>query len=577
MKLREKIDRLMQNAKIETYKDLLIKIYRQLGDESAYEKAERDKGNFAKMLNGERELNSKYYVPLERIFDIRIADLLADDVSIKPSFRNRGLRYTAATNSYEEFANLAAETKEGDYSVMFSTDEYNKSIFDYIIEFRATNGIKYLVNEFALRYECLRTSFWSSDKAYCFCHGENIDKIADVLFEADDGDTFAKLFHAFDTLADYYDDQRQIYGKESFIKKILDSTDIFNKYLMKEEVPLSTINHGLKNNNHIGVFVNPILNKLLESAFDDPRKYADKIVAILNYGIENNPKVIATATECDETGNNTFSIKDSGSVELRYISCGCVVVIKDDYINTEITSEMKEKISRIKEINNRILVRETGDLLGTKRLQRNKSGNVIKLHTDNSVEYEMYANLKDADLPISRLLSTQDGVDEFAAYKGRNNLFKYTPNMIAEIAEFLKNLHIKSAQILDGQVYVHGNMNVENVYFDNNLLMCVANWEACHIGKAYEDLSGLILNFSGVADRFRNNADVLDIMKYIFEVYDASQELIETVIEFIKNYIVDSVSKLDFTSEQDIKKYETLKWYEIFFDMFSQSLIGAKE
>lgn len=43
MKLREKIDRLMQNAKIDTYKDLLIKIYKQLGDDSVYEKAEREK------------------------------------------------------------------------------------------------------------------------------------------------------------------------------------------------------------------------------------------------------------------------------------------------------------------------------------------------------------------------------------------------------------------------------------------------------------------------------------------------------------------------------------------------------
>ena len=130
MKLREKIDLLMRNAKIDTYKDLLIKMYKQLGDNSAYEKAEREKGNFTKMLNGERELNSKYYIPLERIFDIRIADLLSDDANIKPSYRNRGLRYTAAANTYEEFANLAAETSDGDHSVIFNTDEYNKSILE---------------------------------------------------------------------------------------------------------------------------------------------------------------------------------------------------------------------------------------------------------------------------------------------------------------------------------------------------------------------------------------------------------------------------------------------------------------
>lgn len=82
MMLREKIDRLMKNAKIATYKELLRRIYKQFGEDSAYEKAERDKGNFTKMLNGERELNSKYYVPIERIFDIRIHIGVAEKATI---------------------------------------------------------------------------------------------------------------------------------------------------------------------------------------------------------------------------------------------------------------------------------------------------------------------------------------------------------------------------------------------------------------------------------------------------------------------------------------------------------------
>lgn len=578
MNIREKIDRLiMQNSKIGTYKDLLIEIYRRLGDKSAYDKAEREKGNFTKMLNGERELNSKYYVPLEQIFDIRIADLLSADSNLKPSYRNRGLRYTAATNSYEEFATLAAETSDGNHSVMFYTDEYSKGIFDYIIEFRAENGIRYLVNECSLRYECLRTSLFSPDNTYCFCYGENIEKIADVLFEADDGETFTQLFYAYDMLTNYYyEDQRQIYGKEAFIKKILDSNDIFSKYLAKEKYSLSDINHGLQNDERSGVFINPILNKLLELAFEDPKKYEKKIIAILDYGIESNPVVIASALDCDETGIDTYTIKDNGSVVLLNVSHGSVIVIKDDYINTDITHEMREKISTIKEINNKLLVCEANDILGLKRVQRNKLGNVIKLHTNNTVEYEMYANLEKSDLPIPKLLSTQDGVDEFENYKGSNNAYKYSFGMITEIVVFLKKLHIESARILNGQVYVHGDFNGKNLYFDNNSLSCVANWDDCHVGNVYEDLSDLILNFSGVADRFRNNADVIDAIEYIFEVYGANQNLIDEVISFIKVHIADTVSKLDFSLEADIKRYETLKWCETFFDIYSQQLVEVK-
>ena len=138
-------------------------------------------------------------------------------------------------------------------------------------------------------------------------------------------------------------------------------------------------------------------------------------------------------------------------------------------------------------------------------------------------------------------------------------------------------MHIESANILNGQVYVHGNISGENLYFEGDSLVCVANWDYCHIGDVYEDLSDFILNFSGVADKFRNNADVFKTIKYIFKVYGAGRELIRRVIKHIKDYLEISVSKLDFNSEQDIKTYETLKWCESFFDIYSQQLIEAEE
>ena len=60
------------------------------------------------------------------------------------------------------------------------------------------------------------------------------------------------------------------------------------------------------------------------------------------------------------------------------------------------------------------------------------------------------------------------------------------------------------------------------------------------------------MNFSGVADKFRNNADVFKTIKYIFEAYGADQELTERVISHIKENIKDSVSKLCFNSERGI-------------------------
>lgn len=60
MKLREKIDLLMRNAKIDTYKDLLIKMYKQLGVIRLMKK--RNGKKVTLMLNGERELNSNLLI-----------------------------------------------------------------------------------------------------------------------------------------------------------------------------------------------------------------------------------------------------------------------------------------------------------------------------------------------------------------------------------------------------------------------------------------------------------------------------------------------------------------------------------
>lgn len=568
MNIKEKIYKLMINSGINSYKELLIKIYQQIGDKAvAYEKAEKEKGNFTKMLKGERELNSKYYVPLEKIFNIRIADILCDDDFVKPSFRNRGLRYTAATNSYKEFENLGVETINNEELVIFNTDEYNKSIFDYIIEYRANSGIKYLVDNFSLKYECLRAMFFSPN-ARCFCYGNNIDKIADVLFEVDDGETFTRLFYAYDMLQ--YE-ERCIYSNEEFLKKILNSNNVFHKYLTKKELYLSEINYH-QNNDQKGVYINPILNKLLEVAFDDPKKYADKIIDILDYGIDNNRKVLVVAEQFDETGTQIFSIKENGSIMMNYNIYGCVIVLKDKYINPDITSEIRSKMMRIREINNQILVRETREIMGMKRLQKNKDGNVIKLHTDNNVEYEMYEKLKGKELPIPVLLRTRDGVDEFSAYIGHNTYDKYSDSMIVDMVKFIKNLHVESLKIFNDKVYVHGNICAENFYFVKNKLTCVANWDDCHIGETYEDLGGLILNFSNVVDRYRNNSDVFDKIELIFETYEADKKTKTLVIDYLIKFIIEKVKNLDLQDEQDIEIYETLKWCEIFFDVYAQQL-----
>ena len=152
--LKTNIDHYMKLKGIKQYSHLLIDIAHELGinGQDAYDFANREKSNFAKMLRGERPLKYHFIIPLEKIFGVSLARLLDENAYKLPVEKdnvpfNKGYRYYAYLDDPELYKNefdilLAKDGK----SILTQTDEFGKTYLDYMVEYHSVNGIKYLHN-----------------------------------------------------------------------------------------------------------------------------------------------------------------------------------------------------------------------------------------------------------------------------------------------------------------------------------------------------------------------------------------------------------------------------------------------
>lgn len=169
--LKDNIDHYMKLKGIGTYSELLFDIAKELGikGEKIYEFVKKEKSNFSKMLKEERPLKYEFIIPLEKIFGVSLARLLDEDAYKLPTEKDnvpfdKGFRYYAYLDDpklYEEEFDLI-RTKDGK-SILTQTDEFGKTFLDYVAEYHAVNGVRYLYNAYGIKLKW-HWDFLSSEK-----------------------------------------------------------------------------------------------------------------------------------------------------------------------------------------------------------------------------------------------------------------------------------------------------------------------------------------------------------------------------------------------------------------------------
>ena len=300
--LKKNIDHYMELKGIKMYSHLLHAVALQLGikGQDAYDFANREKANFSKMLKGERPLKYEYIIPLEKIFGVSLARMMDEDSYKFPVEKEmvpyiKGFRYYAYLDNkdlYEkELATLLS--KEGK-SILYEMDEFGKTFLDYVVEYKAVNGVRFLHDFYKIRLRFWTNQFETEPKGIFWIHDTAIEFCRMV---ANMGDL--KLFN------DIYDSYYMFASNGFYLPQILYSQDDFyeivmdHEYLFNDLFDIKTYKYefgpsGKRKQGRDGMSfssINPVINGCLNYALKHLDKYKKQAQEILKFGIEHNARV----------------------------------------------------------------------------------------------------------------------------------------------------------------------------------------------------------------------------------------------------------------------------------------------
>lgn len=580
MRLKEKLTILMEENNIATQSDLLRRIYEELDEKDVDGTVKKQKSNFSQMLEGNRTLNKEYYIPLEKIFDIRIAELLDDSKELKYQYVNKGIRWAAASDDVEEFRRLCNEDNPTFYQkVIKSKDEFGKDIIDYIIEFKAINGFKYLINNQKLKYSTAFGGYnlnFSNITNYFSVTIEKLLELSKMLLENGDIQTFNTFFNTYQLLCDFGSFPNNVYLDKDFLNGIIENEEIFNSMFSCKELTLNEANHTKKMENETFLYINPILNNLLNVCFEQNNRI--EINKILEYGLKMNKIVFDTIKEKVNSRIDDIKIEKTGEVLVNDSCYGSVIVITD-VIDPKIfyNKTTKDLIEDIRTMNESFKFSNTLDYFSEienkNKIIMDSEGKIIKKHSGNECEYKIYKEFEnDNTLPLPRYVDSYKGVDRFYKYEGtvvKNNL---TDDQIIKIVEFLVKFKNLSKEKFNGEVYAQGKLDLCDFYFDDNgNLSQVVNFENAYVGDEYDDIILFLIKHSGIFNIIFNEIDrkrILEKIDLIINSYTNDEKEKILIVDKILPYINKKIENIDKTNKSNIYIYRKFSNAQSFICFF---------
>lgn len=345
--LQKNIDRYMDQKGMAYYTDLLIAIAKVQGlkQDKAIEFANKEKSNFSKMLKGERPLKYDYIIPLEKIFGVSLAKLLDDQPYFETINKDdieylKGFRYYAYKDEPKLYDELDRSYTCDGSDVFNNSDEYNRFLLDYLIEYKSYNGLRHLVEKHNFRLCPMNDRMYQTDNCSMVFSSLPI-QIAKFVIDSNDGELFNKVYDPFEYLMRFsYRDMDCLYTDEVFIEAVLNNEAIFKSLFSKRKYPFEFINKGIEPKDGKKpdiVCINPLLNVCLDYCLNNIKKYKTQAETILKYGIEYNKEALAALA----VPQNECHLDNVGNL---YIGWRCYYT---NLIFTDITESEDETINKL--------------------------------------------------------------------------------------------------------------------------------------------------------------------------------------------------------------------------------------
>ncbi len=340
--------------------DLLKMIGRELNfkDKVFDDFIKTSEGNFSKMINGKRSLNSEYIVPLEKIFGAPIAKIIDPDaykfINIEDVPYSKNSKYYAYKDEMDLYLNELDKLfdKNGN-PIIFNYDEYGKCFIDYVGEFHAVNGLMYLYNKLHLKMKWA-DDYFRTNPEISTCVIKNTIALTNLVANLNDAEIFFDIYDTYNMFITngHYGGEQSLFNKKEFSEIILNNEILFDNIFIKKEYKHTCSNieiRKLKLEEYTICTINPIINNCLKFAIDNIDKYKKQALQILEFAVKHNNEVIKRLNIKDKY----YPTSDLGGI---YDNKGIVQDLLIYYSGENTDEEINQYLEKLSKYENVFLV-----------------------------------------------------------------------------------------------------------------------------------------------------------------------------------------------------------------------------
>lgn len=533
MTRKERFERLLERKKM-SQTDLLRKIFQEM-DPEKYDKVRNHVGNFNKMIKGERDFPEEYIVVIEEILETTMLYIYKGvDQSINnKEFNNYGIRYAAFTDDIKDYEQLN-RFNEG-YNILDSYDEFDKNILDYIIEYKAKNGLYYAKRRIKQELD-----------GYSSLSDEKLLNLFNLLCENDDPKLFEEIF--FEEIKYSLKDNKPIFKNGVFLSGILQSNNIFNSLIKSTKKTVENLDDE-------AYYFNPIIINLFLYSLEYLDNFDKQVKEILKFASEHNYRYLDSI----KLSSKDLKVDFDGVVSSESEEYGNVFYIVDNkLIKYEGIEKYYDEIMLINKIKCKI-ENKIDTITGIYRREK----------SDNLIEYEFYETIKKDSLGF---IDTYKGTDEdgFDIFKSNDVVARYgLINSAETIVDLVKkiitiqnyNTHSENRD----DVFVHGNLIENNVFHNNGMITKVIGWNNIKYGDKSVDIFDVILNYIKINRYSYEDRTPLDKLLTIIEGANLLEyfddEFVNKMIKYLENRI-NLLNKKDHNYQRDYFKINhEITWF----------------
>ncbi len=439
------------------------------------------------MVNGEdpEGWNRKYFLPMEELLDIRIADIIYGERKYVQS--PRGLYEIGTFGKYEDFEWLENQT-DGSVNVLKSFDEWSKGIFHYVYQAENLDGLRFLVDHGY--YEVWQPGHFSSISFHSSDKSEEPLAILRMIDKDDDPKhtIFKAIFDTRERTILTANLTTPLFCDEKVLRFMLEHSHVLNIVCREPEIVSETIlnggNHRATVEPYEGICASNWLTPLLCFALAHEKQYKSQAIRLLEHSYKVAEMTYSRIVDhLQELGGSEESINtERGYVELghHYV----IGVIGEPSTEGEIGDPELARLS--KEVSAAV-----GNIRALSKIDSPVFLNgKMRLPRPNNPVYAKFKSASKGHPYLLQLSEDNEGDvhnEIFMQPKGQNPGRGMTAEEWRSVGIALRSIHdIDTGE--EGKAFCHGRFVYPDIYLLDGQVEAIWGYRDVYIGNPDDDV-----------------------------------------------------------------------------------------